>query len=217
MDRVVLRFLLALFGLGVVPTFSAADEVSLVSGLFKTHKEKNEVTDEQTGTSNELRLGGRYGIVSGEWVHLLGLGLGATTFESSEDKLDPANAATFDASYGLRRIFATTSEALWPFLGVSATAKTGSEGEFISSGFREKKVSGLFYSFEAGLRTMMGKSYFLDITCQLFESALFSKTEETLYSKDGETIAKTETTDVELFADTAGSINDVVFGLGMIF
>ncbi|MGE0172798.1 MAG: hypothetical protein AB7T49_08435 [Oligoflexales bacterium] len=202
---------------GFATTSASADELSLVSGLFQSHKEKNEVTEEHVGTSNKVSLGGRYGIPRDDLIHFVGVNISVTTFDSSDEKLDPANATSFEASYGLRRMFASSSESLWPFLGVSLSAKSGTEGDFMSGGFRKTQVAGLFYGLEAGLRTVFGKTYFLDITSHIFQSSLFSTSKETLYSKDGETIANTETTEVQLFADTTGSINDIALGLGMIF
>jgi hypothetical protein len=194
-----------------------ATELSLVKGLFGSNKVEDKLTGSEQGSAYRVSLGARLGIASiGEWTHLVGADFRHTSFTGS-DGFDPDNMVSGSVSYGIRRMFPLGSPTFVPFAAGEAAFKSEKDGEFLTAGFREVETIGLFYAVQVGLRTNLNESFFVDFWAVMFESALFASSTSTIYSMDGSVVEKDETTRMELLADSASPLSEVVLGFGFLF
>jgi hypothetical protein len=203
----------------VSPLASAA-ELSFVSGLYKS--EKNKVEGSNAGSESTIEAGARVGDALDQHVAWFGQGLlSLKSYSAGSGGKSPDDTTSIALGGGLKYYFPALAEHLTPFAYGMASYENNQDSEYNSSGgFSETDTNGIFYGAAVGLRFGLDNDFFVDLETTLFDSALFAteKTTTTTYDAAGKaTKSDSEKTRTELYADTTGAFQEMKVALGMKF
>ena len=193
-----LRWILGILMCGAFAPVLTAEEVSLVSGFYRSSE-----VDGGIGQS-EISLGGRYGLDpedKGFWFFQ-----GSITQTSYSGDNAPDSGSGFRIGGGKRYLQPKLSKRLTPYLAWVVEIASDKQGDQN----QQTESTGVFYSGQVGLRLLLSGDFFVDLEAILFQSALTATTKVT--DNNGNEV---ETSRTELYVDSFSSFNDVVVSLGM--
>ncbi len=196
------RFFLAGLWLGGLSGHVYAEEISLVSGFYRSQ-------DNTPGfKESKISLGGRYGFVMNEERRFWFIDAGVTSTSYSGDDA-PKGGSGILLGGGQQYFFRNFGKAIHTFLAWSAGIKSDSSADKIE----KTDTTALYYAGDAGFRFDYSKTFFMDIEAQLFESAL-NRTIKVTPNAGGD---GRETKVTELQVASFNGANSLRFGLGMAF
>ena len=152
---------------------SHAAEVSLLSGLYKQEKQKQD--GEDAGDRSEIELGGRY---ADEYdVGMTWFGEGIMTmrsYDAPSGETSPSDSTSLNLGGGLRMYFDPFTQAIAPFIYGKLAYLNDKQADLIAR--TETETNGLFYSMHTGVRFGFDQNLFVDLELPLFTSALNATT-----------------------------------------
>ena len=191
-------------------------EVSLISGLYKTEKDK--VEGDSFGEKTEIELGGRFADeydVDMTWFGQANMVM--RNYEEPKDGKSPSDSTSLALGGGLRMYFDSFSESIAPFAYGLLMYMNDKDAEFGNGlGYTETETNGLFYSMHTGIRFRYDQVIFMELEVPLFWSALNATTK--VETDDGAgTETERESTRTELYfkTDEAFSAVQVVVGMAI--
>jgi hypothetical protein len=203
---------------GLILTSAAAEaaDVTLLSGFYRRSSPK--IDGKSTGSTSEISVGGRYtDELTTETAWLGGAEIAIRNYSASRDLPSPDNSVGMVIRGGARYYFKPFAEAIVPYLSGIASIVNTKSATWVTDGYNQTTISGLYYGGNAGIRSGLGGNFFVELEIPLFESPLFSATEVERVRKVGtETVtSKEESTDTALYATTVAPITEIRLGLGM--
>lgn len=217
--KTILRITVAIWGLCWLPFHSHtsfADDLSLISGIYKSEDVDNGVE------SSELSVGGRYVMNQNpDYYDLAFYAQGSMAIKSYSGTNSPSNSTDITLEGGARYYFRPITETLIPYgsagIGLmNKTVVTDSD----STKTETREYNGIIYNASFGLHLTLDDNFFIEFETQLFQSNLFmNEKEEQITTVNGNTTTtKTdERSKTELFGDTQGAFNSTTIGFGMVF
>lgn len=194
--------ILAVFFAALLATSVHADEMSLLSGFYRTQ-------DDTPGFKQRtLQLGGRYGFAPAKDKHFWFFDAGVSSTSYSGDGA-PDGASGLRIGLGQKYFFHNLGEFVHTFLAWSA----GYRNESSADRTTKTKASGLYYAGNGGFRFDFSKSIFMDVEAEFFNSSLMSSVKTTTTA----TGATAETKTTQLQADTFSGVDSLRFGVGLVF
>ncbi len=192
-------------------SLASSMDLSVASGLFKTSSSKSNGTDTggQTEISAQARLMNNID-ANLSWIGEAGLIL--TSYKAPSGSTAPSNHTGIRIGGGARYYFEQLGKGIWPFADGIVSYRNIKVEKYVES-------SGVFYEGIVGMRFSLTPTFFLEIACPLFDSALFAnrKTEITTTTTAGETTTKSEESSTEIFAQNHGNLTSSTVSLGLRF
>ncbi len=194
-----------------------ATELSLVSGLFRNESYKTNGND--AGSKTTIDLGTRVSAPLDGRIYWLAQGdLSLKNYSKGDNAAAPSSSTGIVLGGGLRYYFLKLAEHVEPYGNLIGEVRSSKDATPESGGYKETEKNGLYYHADFGIRLSLQKEFFVDFEVPLFDSALFA-TEKSGTTTFGPPKVSTtsETKRTELFAQSAGSLNDFKVALGMRF
>jgi hypothetical protein len=195
---------------------SMAADVTVVSGFYERSSPKFE--GKNTGSTSKVSLGGRYtDDLTSESAWIGGAEIALRSYSGSGGIPTPDNSVSMTITGGARYYFKPFAEAIVPYVSGTATIINSKSSDWVPEGYNQTTTSGLYYGGNAGIRSGLGGSFFVELEIPLFQSPLFSVTELERVRKgvDGTITTKEESTDTALYVSSVAPITKVQLGLGM--
>lgn len=180
-----------------------ADELSLLSGLFRSQE------DDPGFKRQEISIGGRYGFEIDQEARtnwFLEARIASVSFSGDNP---PDDSTDITAGAGQVHYFRKFAKGIQSYLSWFAGVRSSSSADVGT----KTESTGLVYAGNAGFRFDFSKTVFLDLEANLFTSAL----QETTKTTTTATGVETESKRTELFADTFSGVDSLRFGVGMYF
>ena len=205
-------------GLLLLATGGQAAEVSLISGLYQS--EENKLDGDDAGGEQVISLGGRFGDDMDARMLWFGEGsLALRSYDAPKGGKAPSNSTSLSLGGGVRMYFDPFSESVAPYVLAQGSYRNEKRGQPGVTTVIETEESGLYYGASVGVRIGLDNQFFIDLESVLFDSPLFTTetTETTTIAADGTTTkSKEETSETDLYIDTAGAFQNIVVGMGMM-
>lgn len=197
-------------------TSSMAADVTLLSGFYERTSPK--IEGKNTGSTSTVSLGGRYtDDLTSDTAWIGSANIALRSYTGSGDIPTPDNSVSMTIGGGARYYFKPFAEAIVPYVSGIATIVNKKSATWVAGGYNQTSTSGLYYGGNAGIRSGLGGSFFVELEIPLFESPLFAatETEEVRRVANETTTTKEESTDTALYVDSVARITEVRLGLGM--
>ena len=178
---------------------SLADDISLVSGLFKDETAQSKLRTKETS------VGARYASnVDKETQWFVQAALSLKSYSGIDNS--PDGTTSMSLGGGMNFFFQRLAPRITPLLSFYGEYRDLKSADASS----KTTTTGLFYGGELGLRFKMSRYIFFEILGPIFESALNAKTET-------ENPGKAESERTEIFVSSTGPFNSAKVSLGYIF
>jgi len=206
-----------------LPGRSEGREFGMVRGLLRAESARDELQGAVVGGSSTTELGARLGFYwQNDWDVLVGVVVSAKFYEAAPGVTAPAPSVATTLSAGLRKYVALPSTFVSPFgSGTVSLTHGGSSSVSAASpataGYSDKKLTGLYYGCDVGLRAVLAEVWWVDLEVPLFVSVLTESTTVTQRDASGAVLSKIKTTRTELFGSSDAPITGAKIVVGRKF
>jgi hypothetical protein len=189
-----------------------AAEMTLGSLAFSSQRTKDDSKD--AGSKSIFSVNGRYHDTLSQTMSWYAVGgIKANSYSSGNSGLSPDNSIGIAIGGGARYYFSPFNPSAVPFGFLGASFKVDSDATFNSLGYSETSSNGVYHTAGLGVRMALDEMLFMEIESAFYETPLFAVERTKNVTAAGE--SKSETTTMQLFAQTFGPFNNVFISLGM--